>query len=614
MGASLSSGSKGSKLGLGSVALAFLKGQRLLVLPLVVLASFVAGVDVLSVGLVIALVSSLAGPGQAVPVEGVLGAWQQAWEKLAAGREIPMLAAAMILVAIVTFTVRFLYSLTVTALHIRVNAAIKEALLTEMFHMDLLAFQAYRSADLHTYIGPHSNNVGEMINQAITPLPKAFGLLALLALSLSLSVKMTVLSLVLFAAVGLAMRVLFRMQERIGRRFKEAVKQLNFHSLEALQGYKTIRLFSREDFFSQRIRAAFLEVNAIVRRKYILLGLGPSLNEAAALGMAAVILLLFGWLVPGDRSVSVAYLTFFYILLRMTGHASALLNIRAAISVTLPTSRDLLAFLRSQHHRSIPQGSRTTAVLEERLEFRDVGFAYSRADGFALQGINLSVARGQQIGITGVSGSGKSTLVDLLLRVLDPTQGEILLDGIPQREFSLSGWRSLFAVVPQDSFLLNGTLAENIRFGNEALPYEDLCEAARSAMILDFIEELPGGFDTVVGDRGVRLSGGQRQRVAIARALANQRSVIIFDEATSSLDSIAEKSVQASIDNLPEQVTSVMIAHRLSTLRNCDLIAVMQEGAIVEAGTITELTRAGGVFGTLLREQGLHWELGEEPQ
>src|SRR5262249_11351268 len=235
------------------------------------------------------------------------------------------------------------------------------------------------------------------------------------------------------------------------------------------------------------------------------------------------------------------------------------------------------------------------------VEFDNVVFSYpSRKEVPVLRGVTLAARAGQRVALVGPGGAGKSTLVSLLLRFYDPNGGRVLIDGRDIRDYALRHLREQMAVVPQDVLLFGGTIADNIAYGRPGASQAEIEDAARKANAHDFIAGFPEGYRTVVGERGVQLSGGQRQRVAIARAILRDPAILILDEATSALDSESERLVQQALDALMEGRTSIIIAHRLSTVRRADCIFVLKEGEVAEAGTHAELlARPGGVFRTL---------------
>jgi subfamily B ATP-binding cassette protein MsbA len=235
--------------------------------------------------------------------------------------------------------------------------------------------------------------------------------------------------------------------------------------------------------------------------------------------------------------------------------------------------------------------------LHDRIRLMDVRFAYpDAAEREVLRGVSFDIPKGQAVALVGASGAGKSSLVSLLPRVFDVTAGSITLDGQDIRDLKLSDLRGMMAVVSQDIFLFNDTVAENIRCGNLDASFEEIREAARRAHALEFIERLSDGFDTRIGDRGQKLSGGEKQRLSIARAFLRKAPILILDEATSALDNRSEKAVQAALEELMRGRTTLVIAHRLSTIQNADRILVIKNGQVVESGRHDELLALRGEY------------------
>ena len=249
------------------------------------------------------------------------------------------------------------------------------------------------------------------------------------------------------------------------------------------------------------------------------------------------------------------------------------------------------------------EAAKDLSDIQQGISFEEVNFSYG--DEEVLREFDLAVAKGMKLGVVGESGAGKSTLVNLLLRFYDPTKGRVTIDGTDIREVTFESLRGQMALVSQEVVIFDQTVAENVACGKLDASREEIVTAAKAANAHEFIEALPEGYDTRLGEQGTRLSGGQRQRIAIARAFVRQAPILILDEATAALDSKAEAEVQGAIDRLEEGRTVVCVAHRLSTLRGMDKIIVLEEGRVVQEGGFAELLERDGVFAEMARKQGL---------
>jgi subfamily B ATP-binding cassette protein MsbA len=255
----------------------------------------------------------------------------------------------------------------------------------------------------------------------------------------------------------------------------------------------------------------------------------------------------------------------------------------------------------------IPQKTDAIAMDQFRgsIEFRNVSFQYKGSDAWALRDVNITVKKGQVVALVGSSGSGKSTLVDLIPRFHDVTGGEILIDGVNIRDYAISSLRKQMGIVSQDAILFNDTIRNNIVFSSTEKREEEITEAAKHAHAHDFITQSPGGYGTVIGDRGMKLSGGERQRLTIARALLKNPPILILDEATAALDSESERLVQKALERVMQGRTSIVIAHRLSTIQHADVIYVLKEGEVVEQGTHAQLLERDGEYQKFIRLQAV---------
>jgi ABC-type multidrug transport system fused ATPase/permease subunit len=356
---------------------------------------------------------------------------------------------------------------------------------------------------------------------------------------------------------------------------------------ETLQGIQSVKAYTNEFFEMKRYRERTIEIAKIGIKSgryrgafasFLILGL---LGALVAVIWRGALLLAAGELNAGQLFSFVLYSGF------IGGTIGGMASVFTSIQRFLGATEDLFDIFKEEVEDLSEQDSRNPQIhLGGSITFDRLSFEYpSRPDETVLHDISMEIKADQVVALVGVSGAGKSTITSLLLRLHEPTGGRILFDGIDGRAIPLSELRGQIALVPQDVFLFGGTIRENISYGAPGAPEEQVVEAARQANAWEFIERFPDGLDTVVGERGTQLSGGQRQRVAIARALLKNPRILILDEATSSLDSESEKLVQDALERLMKGRTSIVIAHRLSTVRNADQIFVLDGGRIVERGT-----------------------------
>ncbi|MEF9996454.1 MAG: ATP-binding cassette domain-containing protein, partial [Burkholderiaceae bacterium] len=296
------------------------------------------------------------------------------------------------------------------------------------------------------------------------------------------------------------------------------------------------------------------------------------------------------------------FMTYLSAMLMMLPPLRHLASINASVARMAAAADSVFAMIDEEPERD--PGAKTLGRASGAVEFRGVGHTYPGAEIPALKDFKLTVKPGEMIALVGASGSGKTTLINLIPRFLAPSQGEILFDGVAQSELTLASLRAQIALVSQDVVLFDDTIAANIAYGAQrGASIEAIRAAAQAAYLLPFIESLPDGFDTRVGEGGAKLSGGQRQRLSIARALLKDAPILLLDEATSALDTESEKFIQASLEQLMTGRTSFVVAHRLSTIEGADRIVVMEHGRIVEVGCHAELLAAGGMYAHLYHIQ-----------
>ena len=368
---------------------------------------------------------------------------------------------------------------------------------------------------------------------------------------------------------------------------------------EAILTIRVIKSFGSEAFEIRRL-AETLRAGLRVHVKF---GVYKHAEEPAR-GMVGYvvegsILLLAAWELLAGRLTAPTFFLFLYVgrsvMLQIGVLGSAYTQIQATLAACSRMT-ELAAEV-----PEVQDGPEAVTGFEDRIALRDVSFSYGGEP--VLEGVNLEIKRGEIVAVVGPSGVGKSTLADLVLRLYDPTAGSITIDGRDLRHLRQDSYRRLFGVVSQEALLFNATIRENIAYGRDGISETEIVRAANIANAHDFIMELPEGYDTLVGDRGIRLSGGQRQRVAIARAIVVNPPVLVLDEATSSLDSESERLVQQAIDRVIQGATSIVIAHRLSTVLHADKIIVMSRGGIEAMGRHADLLASNETYGRLYQLQ-----------
>lgn len=507
------------------------------------------------------------------------------------------LCIVVVLLFVLKNVVKFLSGLLNSVIQQGVMKGIRDNVFATSIRLPVQFFNETRSGDLISVV----TNEVSTINAAILPTfvklsRNPVQIVTLLLLLLAISVDLTLVAFSTTILTVLLIQILRRSIRKYSKRMQRSLESITARLQEAFQNVRVIKGFSAEEFESDRFReeTGYYRRNAV---KHALVNtLSGPISEIIAVIAIGVVIYFGGMRVLQGGLQAEELITFLLLLFSIMSPVVALLQVPTEIARGVVASERVLSILGEERE---PTGSDpVTNGLEKSIVLKEVQFAYNGED-LVLDRVSIDLRKGETVALVGPSGGGKSTIMDLLVRLYDPLSGVILLDGRDIRELDIGEYRDLFGIVTQEPLLFHDTIRANIAYGMSGFSADEIRAAATAAYADGFIMELPEGYDTIVGDRGVRLSGGQRQRIAIARALLRDPEVLLFDEATSALDNESEVLVQQAIDQQLVDRTAVIIAHRLSTIRNADRILVVEKGAIVEEGTHDELLLRGGTYGSL---------------
>jgi subfamily B ATP-binding cassette protein MsbA len=506
----------------------------------------------------------------------------------------------LLLLFVVRGITKYVGSVLTTRLEEGIMKRIRDTLFHHLTTQSLDFFGKRKAGEIISLL---TNDIGILnhatINSITTLWREASTVVIYVGLLFVISAKLTVISVVV-AGLGLfLMRTVTRLLRSYGSRLQAAQADYTSTLQETVLGIRVVKAMNIESFIVRR----FIDQTASYLQRAIrntrVMGLIPVVNDT--FGILALVTVFYIGSQDSAAGVITAsnLMTFLFLLFGLMQPISVIANTIAGMQRGIAAGANVAQALDTMP--TIQSGSSDLTSGESVLSVSNVSFAY--ADNVVLKDVSFTVNTGEKIAFVGASGSGKSTMLDLLLRFYDPQSGAIKIYEQDVRSVDLDKYRRLFGVVSQEALLFHDTVANNISLGEDAADRDQIINVCRIAHADGFIQQLPDGYDTVIGDRGMRISGGQRQRLAIARALFREPQILLFDEATSALDTESERQVQTAIDRALEGRTAIIVAHRLSTIINADRILVFDQGRIVEQGTHAELLARSGVYARLYEIQ-----------
>lgn len=456
------------------------------------------------------------------------------------------------------------------------------------------------SGDLVNILCNETWQTSEALASSLSLVTTICNIAVYVSILLLISWPLTLLVTILMVLISFVNQIMTGQVKKLGKTAVEVNSILAKRMWEGLAAMREIRAFGREKYEQKRLITASSRVVKTFLNLEIVSGTVGPVSEILSL---FVLLCTLVSALAYNREILPQILTFIFVLHRLQPLVIQLNGIRVEL-ITLATAvEDVMSFLESSDKPYIHSGNTPYKSIEKGIYFESVSFKYYPEEASALEDVSIYIPSRKTTGIVGPSGAGKSTIIALICRFYEVNSGEIYVDNYSLREVNLTDWRSQIAIVSQDIYMFSATILENIAYGRLDAKKDEIITAAKLANAHEFIQELPQGYYTRVGDRGLRLSGGQRQRIALARAIVRNPQILILDEATNALDSIAENLIQEALNTLSHNRTVIIIAHRLSTIEQADQIIVLNEGKVVEQGNLQHLLKIDGLFAQLYNLQ-----------
>ncbi|TXH25847.1 MAG: ABC transporter ATP-binding protein [Cyclobacteriaceae bacterium] len=508
----------------------------------------------------------------------------------------------IVVLIIIGNTFRYLERMTASRIKVDVVKSMRMDIFSNVSNLHIGFFNNHRKGDL---MSRFTNDMGEVESSVMNSLKSVWKepitILVYLGALFSISVELTLFTLILLPVTGGVVAEIIKRLKKRAKQSQESMGRIVNILDETFSGMRVIMSFNARNFILKKMNdetSFHRKVNLSISRKN---ELSAPLSEVLGVIIVAVILYYGGNLVFSGKLEPEAFMGFLVFYASLIQPVKNFSNGITSLQKGTIAAERIFNVINLQPAIQSKPNAKELKSFEHSISFKDVSFAYETEK--VLKGINLTIEKGKTLALVGPSGGGKSTLADLVPRFYDPTEGEVLIDGISLKDYDLESVRQHIGVVTQESILFNDTIFNNIAFGMPHVSEADVIQAAKIANAHDFISQTEDGYQTIIGERGSKLSGGQRQRLSIARAVLKNPPILILDEATSALDSESEKLVQEALFNLMKNRTSIVIAHRLSTIQHAHEIVVIQNGEVAERGTHDQLNSQNGLYRKLVSIQ-----------